>query len=136
MANQLQKALELSRALFDPDFELRCQHFSFAFYKGRIMAVGRNQNKTHTLNLRNPLRFNDKVFEQKRMCSELSLFLTLKNKTNIPFHKISIINIRLDRNAFPCMSRPCESCRNLIKYLKPKELFYTDERGEFLPYLA
>lgn len=134
MNTEFQKSIELALAIYEKDFILRCQLFSFAWWKGRILAVGRNQAKTHSLNLRNPIYVNGKIYQFKNMCAELNLFLKLKSRTNIPFEKISIINVRLDRNLQVRMSRPCNSCFNLVNYLRPKSLYYSTQDGNFERY--
>ncbi len=130
------KSLELSLALWEPDYELRCQVFSFAFYKGRVLVMARNTAKTHTLNLRNPIFAQGKRLEMKGCCAELNLFIKLRNTTNVPFNKLTIVNVRLDKNKRVCMSRPCISCSNLIKYLNPRNVYFTNENGEFVNYLS
>lgn len=135
MNREFNKALETAQALFDPNYPMRCQVFSCAFVKGRLIAVGRNQDKTHPLNLRNILRFdNGEIHRDKKQCAELSVFLHLKKTTNIPFSKISIINIRLDKNKNVKMSRPCNSCRSLISYCLPKAVYFTNDFGQFEKY--
>lgn len=128
---EFEKSIELARALWQPNYENRCQHFSFAFYKGRVLGIGRNKSRTHPVNLRNPVYFNGRINEFKGICSELSLFLAIKSKTNIPFSKLVVVNVRIDKNLSIKMSRPCLSCSSLLAYLKPKKLYFTNSSGGF-----
>ena len=125
------KSLEIANALWEKDCKIRCQVFSMAFWKSRLLAVSKNNARTHPLNLRNPIYFNGIRYDDKGSCAELNLFIKLRNTTNIPFSKITIVNVRLDRNKRIAMSRPCISCSNLIKYLAPKNVYFTNEYGEF-----
>ena len=135
MQYEFRKSLETAAALFDPDYPLRCQVFSFGWVKSRLIAVGRNQDKTHPLNLINVLRFDTgEIHRNKLTCAELNLCQKLKRTTNIPFDKITIVNLRLDKNRKVKMSRPCNSCRSLISYCSPKALYYTDDNGNFQKY--
>lgn len=135
MNYEFRKSLETAAALFDPDYPLRCQVFSFGWFKKRLIAVGRNQDKTHPLNLVNVLRFDTgKIHRDKGVCSELNLILRLKKTTNIPFDKITIVNVRLDKNKNVKMSRCCNSCQSLIRYIQPKALYYTNDLGIFEKY--
>ena len=135
MQREFNKALETAQALFDPDYSMRCQVFSCAFLKGRLIAVGRNQNKTHPLNLVNVWKFdNGEIHRDKKQCAELSLFLKLKKTTNIPFNRITIVNIRLDKHRNIKMSHPCPSCVNLEKFLSPKAFYYSNNSGQFERY--
>ena len=135
MQREFNKALETAQALFDPNYHTRVQVFSFGFHRGRLIAVGRNKDKTHPLNLINVLRFNTgEIHREKGICGELSLFLLLKKTTNIPFDKISIVNVRLDKNRNVKMSRPCPSCNSLLAFTKPKAVYFTNDLGVFEKY--
>lgn len=135
MNYEFRKSLETAAALFDPDYPIRCQVFSFAWSRGRLIAVGRNQNKTHPLNLINVLRFDTgEIHRDKLTCAELSLAIKIKKTTNIPFEKITIVNVRLDKNKNVKMSRPCNSCSSLCAFIQPKALYYTNDLGVFEKY--
>ena len=137
MNYEFRKSLETANALFDPDYPIRCQVFSFGWAKGRLIAIGRNQDKTHPLNLVNVLRFDTgEIHRNKLTCAELSLALKLKKTTNIPFSKITIINVRLDKNRNVKMSRCCGSCQSLFRFLKPKNVFFTNNSGQFEEYIV
>lgn len=134
---EFNKSIDLAYALYEKDYEVRCQVFSFGWFKGRIVAIGRNRLKTHTLNLRNPIRdLNNRIINEKSTCAELNLFIKLRNKTNIPFNKISIYNVRLDRNLQVKNSRPCLSCDSLISFLSPREIYFTNDSGNFERYVS
>lgn len=133
---EFQRSIEYARADFDYNFVVRCQVWSFAWYKGRILAVAKNDNKTHPLNLINKLNFSDgNTHFTKGKCAELVLFLRLKNKTNVSFSKITIINVRIDKNGNVCMARPCVSCKNLIAFMKPKAVYFSNDTGSVERYL-
>lgn len=133
MNNKLQKSLDLSFSLFDIDYGLRVQVFSFGWHGSKLIAIGRNKNKTHPLNRRNKLIFKDtgKVHLEKKICAELDLALKIKRKTNIDYKKITIVNVRLDRNGNICNSKPCRSCESLIEYIGPRSIYYTNTEGKF-----
>lgn len=133
---EFSRSIEFARAAFDPEPAMRVQVFSMAWYKGRVLAMGQNKPKTHPLNLINILRFNTgEIHRNKCICAELNLFLKLKRTTNVSFDKLTICNVRLDKNGQIKNSRPCLSCDNLLKYTKPKKLFYTNEGGNWEEYL-
>ena len=127
----IEQVKNLSFALYEPNYEVRTQHFTFVYYKGRILTIGRNNIKTNPLNLRNlDFRLNDSP-PFKGTCSELHAAIKLKNKTNIDFGKISMINVRVDKNMKISNSKPCRFCHNLLAYLAPKNVFYSNDNGEF-----
>lgn len=126
--NKFTKSVELAQALFNPAKHApRCFVASFGFYKNRIIGIGINSLKSHPANLRNPLycRRTGDLIDKQSCCAELSLFLKIKNTTNIDFDKISIINVRLTRDGKIGNSKCCNSCSSLIKYCQPKNLFYS-----------
>lgn len=130
------KCIELANALFEPNYEARCQVFSFGFYGNCLLAVGRNKIKTHTWNVRNPLVFKNtgEIYKNKGICAECHLFLQIKNKTNIPYKEIKVINVRITKDRTIKNSRPCSSCSNWLKVLQPKFLYFTNDLGIFERY--
>lgn len=122
--------IEISRALYEPqDIPF---HVSFILRGSRVVAVGFNRACTHPLNLKNKKRGRDgQWLDSKLMCSELSAFLKLRNKTDIRPHKCSLVNVRINRNLQIAFSRPCESCRSLITFLDFKEVWHTQDDGAF-----
>lgn len=124
----LNKSVELAQALFNPEKHIpRCFVASFGWYKNRIIGVGINSIKSNPINLRNPLfcRRTGDFIDKNSTCAELSLFLKIKNTTNIDFNKITIINVRLTRDGKIGNSKPCLSCKSLISFCEPKNLFYS-----------
>jgi hypothetical protein len=135
MQYELKKSLEIANAEYDKFHDMRVQVFSFGWYKKRLICVGKNKNKTHPLNItKNPIYFDNKILETKTTCAELDLFLRLKNKTNIPYSKLTIVNVRLDKNMNIKNSKCCKSCKSLIKYMDPKNIYYTTDSGTFETY--
>jgi hypothetical protein len=135
-SSSIKRALEISHALFDPNSSLN-HHISIAFYKNKVVGIGQNCNKTDPTNLFNRKfnRDNQDISGLKGCCSEASLFKRLKNMTNIPFNKINIINIRINRNKEVSLSKPCSSCQNLIKFIEPKSLWFSNGLGGFDRYI-
>lgn len=133
--NKFEKSKEISFALFEKerDFSQRCNHFSFVFYKNRLISIARNSYKTHPINLYNPKYGTSgaNISSSKGSCSELNAFIKIRNLTNIPFNKLTLINIRINNNGEIALARPCSSCFSLIQWLSPKEVFYSTNLGEF-----
>lgn len=130
------KCLEVSGALWSKDHPIRSFHISFLFYKNRIVSIATNDKKTNPLNLRNPKinEFGINVSDTKYSCSEMRAFLKVRNTTNIPFHKLTLVNVRLNRNREFGFARPCVSCENLIKFCNIRKVFYTNELGNFVEF--
>jgi deoxycytidylate deaminase len=127
MISVIDKYISLAKAMMPIDLPARCYHVSFATYKGKIISIGFNSAKTNPINLKNRKKNScgKDYSEQKMTCSELSCLKKVKNKTNIPFNKITLINVRIDRNGDVRCSKPCESCEKLIDFLGIKRILYT-----------
>lgn len=131
------KIREISYALFEKNpNNIRCNHFSFAIYKNRILSIARNSWKSHPENRRNP-KVSDsgkRITDTKMSCSEFLLLKKLKYTTNISFDKIVMVNTRINRNGKLALSKPCNSCASLIEWAEVKSVYYTDDGGEFIRY--
>lgn len=136
MNYEFSKSIELAFADFEFNYEVRCQVWSFAWYKGRVVAMGKNNQKTHPLNLVNQLRFpNGQIHYLKGSCAELVMAQKLKKTTHVDFSKITICNVRLDKNRNICLAAPCNSCVSLIRYIKPKKVYYTVDKNNWGEYI-
>lgn len=132
MNTKFSKCIDLSLALFDINYPNRCQVFCFVYYGNKLLTVGRNQNKTHSLNVRNPrIGRNGEIVANKGTCAELAGLTKIRNTSNIKFNKLTLINVRLDRNKNLVLSKPCNSCANLFKFLTPKNVFFSNNHGVF-----
>ena len=123
----------MSLALYEPLSESRCQHLSIAVYKNRIVSIAKNNKKTSPINLLNPKfdRDGQNISGIKGSCSELNALKKIKRMTNIPFEKITLYVTRVNRNKQISMSRPCFSCCSLLDFEGIKDVFYTNNLGEF-----
>jgi hypothetical protein len=137
LLNRYKKLKELALAM-RPDKMEQNFHVSFISYKGRVVSVGVNNKKTHPLNLKNPKinREGLDISECKFTCSELNAFVKLKNLTNVPFNKCTLVNIRILRNGKFGYAAPCQSCRSLISYLSIRKVYYTDFTGNISEYIG
>ena len=127
------KIKEIAFAFDKDSFPGRSLHLSFIIYKKRIIAIGQNSKKTHPINLRNPKISKEGVdiSSFRGVCSEWSALRQLKNLTNIPAKKCSLINIRINKLNEIRNSRPCNSCVPLLLFFGIDNIYYSDETGEF-----
>lgn len=134
--DNFKKSIELARAMYDIDSNLRCQHFSFVFFKSRLMVVGKNTKKTSPWNLVNPKAGTDgsDISGIRGQCSEWSAVNRLKRLTNVPFKKCTLFNVRIDRNQKVSMAKPCPSCGKLLSFAEFDNVFYTDYQGNLIQY--
>lgn len=127
------KIKEIAFAFNRDLFPGRNLHLSFIIYKGRIISIGQNSRKTHPINLRNPKISKEGVDISgfRGSCSEWSAVNRLKNLTNIPVNKCSLINIRINKLNEMRNSCPCNSCFGLLSHFAFKEVRFSNDRGEF-----
>lgn len=128
------KSLEMSFAMYDSNFPLRCQHFSFIFYKNTLVSVGKNSPKTTPINILNQPLNRSHIIHYKGSCAEWNSINKLKNLTNIPFNKCILINTRINRNGEIAYAKPCLWCRNLLIFIDLKSVYYTGYFWELVQY--
>lgn len=129
-SRRLSKTIELAAALFDPQMHgPRCFVACFVYHKGTLMSVGVNSEKTNPTNLKNPLscRRSGKFIDKRGTCAELHALIQLKNKTNLDFESVELVNVRIDRQGNIGMAKPCISCESLLEWAKPKRVYYTKQ---------
>lgn len=131
------RSVDIAYALFDKEHDSRCFVCSCVFYKNKIISIGINTNKTHTITHKyNPLicRQTHEVVYKKGSCAEFNALRKVQNKTNIPFHKLTLVNVRVTKEGKFGLSRPCSSCSSLNRYMNLKDIYYTNDKGEFEKY--
>lgn len=105
-------------------------------YKNTIISVASNSNKTHTLQkLYNKFRNFDEETADNKLHAEVHALVLAKNiafRTNINWSDVCIYVYREWKNGRPAISKPCNSCFNLIKDLGIKTIFYIDEQGRYV----
>lgn len=123
--------IEIARAMKPANFAARCWHVTFAFNKGKCLAIGCNKpGFTHPRNL--ALDYvngnNEHVGDTIGVHSELSCFLRLGLED---CSGISFYNVRIDRNNSANFSFPCRGCRSLFKQINARNVFATNKNGQF-----
>lgn len=101
-----------------------------AVYKGNIIAIGCNTNKTHPVQkyynkFRDPNGEDTSMIILPKLHAEINCINQLKHLDNINFSKVKLYIYRI-RNDIPYgMSRPCPSCMAAIKDLGIRDIYYT-----------
>jgi hypothetical protein len=129
----LNRLKDISLALYDPNHPVNF-HVSFIVSKGKILSIGLNNTRTHPTNLLNKKigRDGNNISASKGICSEFSALKKVKNTMNIPFHKTTMVNIRIKRNKQFGLSKPCQSCQSLLKFFGLADVIWTDDSGSFV----
>lgn len=129
MDNIFRKCTEISYALLKKHGNYRCKHFSFIFYKNRLITIGiNNPNKTHPKNLKIGFynRRGEDISHTIGVHSELSAILKLGEEE---CSKYTLVNTRINRNLELDLSKPCEGCKSLLGQLNFKKIYYSTGNG-------
>lgn len=88
-------------------------------YKGRIIAKGVNQMRTHPA----ILPFSD----LKLLHAEMSALLRVKHKAILS--KCQVVVYREDREGNFALASPCTACRSMFKTYGIREIFFSTKGG-------
>lgn len=97
-------------------------------YKGTILALGHNSNKTSPIQKKyNRKRFAD-VGTPDKLHAECSALTKIKF-LDIDFSKVQLYTYRELKSGKIANSRPCPSCMAMIKDMGIKHIYYTTNEG-------
>lgn len=137
MQTILDRSIDIATALYPTDLskeKRRTFHFSILYKNNKVLCIAENIHKTHPRN-----RFNLRDFDvsMKGVCSEMSLFLKVKSKfDNLDWRRLTLVNVRVDRNGQLRNSAPCPACKNLLRYVGVSSVYHTTDKNGFQKYVA
>ena len=100
------------------------KHFSFLVKRRNIVGFGYNKTwTTHPIAMQYGYRFDS-------LHSELDCILSFNGAIR-ELYKYTLVNIRFMADGTLGMSKPCRICQRLLKNYGIRDVFYTDENGEF-----
>lgn len=100
-----------------------------AVYKGHIVAVACNLNKTHPIQKYYNRRYReDSDGMMPKLHAEINCLNQLKH-LNLNYSKIKLYIYRLRKDQPYGMARPCASCMAAIKDLGIRDIYYTTNDG-------
>lgn len=100
-----------------------------AVYKGYILSVGFNSNKTHPI---------QKIYNKERFSAdntphslhaEIAALCLIKNRSDIDWSSVELYIYRENKKGEPRMAKPCASCIAMIKDLGIIDVYYTKDNG-------
>ena len=119
-----QKYLDLSFILRDKPNASNL-HFSYIIKKNRILSIGwNNSKKTHSLAAKHG-------YYENHIHSELAAVVKFPHRY-YDLAQCTLINIRIQKDGNPMMSRPCKNCLKLLTAFQFKKVWYTGKDGQFL----
>jgi len=119
----LSRLVDLAKNLIVYDnVDLRCRHFAFILNKSKIVSIGRNSRKSHPINQKYG------YFDGSGLHAEACAVI---KSGKIDHSKHVLVTFRIDRNDKIAMGKPCKHCQKLLKDVAFKEIYYSNELGEF-----
>lgn len=118
----LKKAIRLAHASLDLVKDQRQRHFSFIFFRNRIVGFGWNKSKSHP---------KAALHDAYATHSELDVL----NGAMIPpylFPRCTLVNIRIKRNGSLGLARPCRKCQSLLDNFRFRDILYSTDDQRFV----
>jgi deoxycytidylate deaminase len=129
MDQKIKKCIEITRALRQEKESGRSFHSTFIFDKGKLLSIGVNNYKklhrSHKFGLYKGTKDNPEKYVAG-IHSEIDAIIKLGNTD---CSKLTFINIRIDNNNLPNISKPCENCFRVLQGLGFKQIYYIDSFG-------
>lgn len=124
--NKINKCIEITKALREERGSGRSFHSTFIFDKGKLLSIGFNNYKKlhrhHRFGLYKGTKDNPERYVAG-IHSEIDAIIKL-GRTDCS--RLIFINIRIDKNDHPNMSKPCENCFRVLQGLGFKQIYYID----------
>jgi deoxycytidylate deaminase len=120
----LHRAIDIAKALHPTVRNMRSCHVAFLVFKGKIIRIGFNSNKTHPFNLQHPYYHKDK--SESGIHAELAVCLKMQQDD---LSKYSMIVIRHNLSMELAISRPCIGCQSVIRQFGITDVYYSTSYG-------
>ena len=127
--NKIKKCIEITKALREERSSGRSFHSTFIFDKSKLLSIGfNNYKKLHRRNTFGPYKGTKDNPDQyiAGIHSEIDAIIKL-GRTDCT--GLTFINIRVDNNDMPNISKPCENCFRVLQGLRFKHIYYIDSLG-------
>ena len=126
---KINKCIEITKCLKKDKSTGHSFHTTFIFDKSKLLSIGfNNYNKLHRRH-RFGIYRGTKDNPEKYISgihSEIDAIIKL-GRTDCS--RLVFINIRIDNNNNPNMSKPCENCFRVLQGLGFKQIYYIDQLG-------
>jgi deoxycytidylate deaminase len=120
---KFERLVQIARSLIIYDgVDLRCRHFAFILNKNKIISIGKNSKKSHPINQKYG------YFDGSGLHAEACAVI---KSGKVDHTKNTLVTFRIDRNDNLAMGKPCKHCQKLLKDVDFKEIYYTNEQGNF-----
>lgn len=118
------QAIEKAQNMIDKSDAKDFKHFSFIFYKQKLVSSGVNScKKTHPLAAKMGHSYC-------RVHAEINAITKFPHKINTLKH-CTLVNIRLNKNGVIRFSKPCKACQTLLKEFNIRKCYFSLQNGGF-----
>lgn len=118
----LKRLEEIAYGLLDHRGTIRCFHCAFIFRKNKILSIGLNSEKSHTL--------TKKFAYHKLAKCHAELKAAIRGGLD-DYSDYNLAVLRIDRNNNLNNSKCCSGCFSMAKQLNFKNIYYTDKNGSW-----
>jgi len=128
------KTIKKAYSVWKPNPLIRCYHYAAAFNNNKMIAFAKN----------NPIKFNAKAYRMGEMFNietykeypyphaESDLISKLLHRYNSIRTDWSIVVLRINREGRILGSKPCKNCQKILDALDLKNIYYSDNDGNFV----
>jgi hypothetical protein len=128
------KTIKKSYKHWKPDPRIRCYHYAAAFDGNKMIAFAGN----------NPIKLSAKAFrigeifdintfqEYAYLHAESHLISKLLDQYNAIDSNWKIVVLRINREGKILLSKPCENCQKILDALDLKNIYYSNDNGDFV----
>ena len=120
----LNRAIDIAKALHPTVRNMRSCHVAFLVFKGKIIKIGFNKNKSHPRNLQHPYYHTDGSLPG--IHAELDCCLKAGEDD---LSKYSMIVIRHNLSMELAISKPCIGCQSVLKQFGITDVYYSTSYG-------
>ena len=127
---KINKCIEITKCIKKDKESGRSFHATFIFDKGKLLSIGfNNYNKLHRSTKFGKYKGTKANPDQyiAGLHSEIDSIIKL-GRTDCS--RLTFINIRIDNNERPNMSKPCENCFRVLQGLGFKQIYYLNALGD------
>ena len=134
MSKSISKSVEIALSLFPETYSqkqgYRTFHFAFGWKKNELLAIGQNYpDKPSGKALRFARMFKTpQTITYPYLHAEIDLVSRLWGKVHID-NNIKVVVVRLNKTGQLQNSKPCKSCRTVLKALSVEDVWWSTNEG-------
>lgn len=118
------RTINIAKALCPLNIDRRTSHIAFLIKKSKIVNIAINISKSHPITK----KFKYKPLKDIGIHAELGVCIK-SGKENLENYKLAVI--RINRSNRVTNSKPCIGCQGILEQFKIKDVWYSNDNGNF-----